>query len=101
MLALVLETSDDLMRSFAIVRRQASRLYGNERDEFIEAVEEVLIPNRAKPESRMLTWNQICEMHAGGIGFGSHTVSHPILSQIPQAELKKELMESKEHLSDQ
>jgi peptidoglycan/xylan/chitin deacetylase (PgdA/CDA1 family) len=42
-----------------------------------------------------MTWNQIREMSAAGIEFGSHTVSHPNLAQLPAEKLLWELQESK------
>lgn len=51
--------------------------------------------------SRPLDWNQIREMSAAGIEFGSHTVSHPILSRLDDAELKRELTESRRRLEQE
>lgn len=48
--------------------------------------------------SRPLDWNQIREMSAAGIEFGSHTVNHPILSRLDDDELRQELTESRLHL---
>lgn len=45
--------------------------------------------------SRPLSWDQIREMSEAGIEFGSHTVSHPILSRLDDAELRRELVESR------
>jgi peptidoglycan/xylan/chitin deacetylase (PgdA/CDA1 family) len=45
----------------------------------------------AKP----LTWSQIREMSKGGMEFGSHTVSHPFLSNLTKNEMVYELTESK------
>jgi O-antigen/teichoic acid export membrane protein/peptidoglycan/xylan/chitin deacetylase (PgdA/CDA1 family) len=43
-----------------------------------------------------MTWNQAREMSAGGMEFGSHTVTHPILSRISDpARLRSELTDSK------
>lgn len=46
-------------------------------------------------KSRMLTWEQIQEMSKFDIQFGSHTVSHPILSQLSLEDLQFELKESR------
>lgn len=46
-------------------------------------------------QSRPLNWDQIREMSAAGIEFGSHTVSHPILSRLDDAGLTEELTESR------
>lgn len=48
--------------------------------------------------SRPLDWNQIREMSAAGMEFGSHTVSHPILSRLDATELQQELTESRQQL---
>src|SRR5207247_7912069 len=65
------------------VLAKAKELYGELRLRFVEQVEEMLKPNLDKsPRDRMLTWQQIREMHAAGIDFGSHTVTHPVLSRI-------------------
>lgn len=47
-------------------------------------------------EPHSLTWDQVREMSAAGIEFGSHTLSHPILTQLEDAELRRELYESRE-----
>ncbi len=49
----------------------------------------------AARHSRPISWSQIAEMAASGIAFGSHTVSHPNLTRVTDAELKRELTESK------
>lgn len=48
--------------------------------------------------SRPLDWTQIREMSVAGIEFGSHTVSHPILSRLDDQELAYELTESRRTL---
>ena len=47
------------------------------------------------PELPMMTWSQIEEMNQYGIRFESHGCGHRYLSQLSDAEIKKELMESK------
>lgn len=47
-------------------------------------------------ERQTLTWEEIKEMSHNGIEFGSHTMTHPVLSQIQsEPELRYELSESK------
>src|SRR5262249_6728411 len=45
---------------------------------------------------RMLTWEQIRAMHRAGVSFGSHTLSHPAVSQLSLAALDDELRTSKQ-----
>ena len=48
--------------------------------------------------SRPLDWSHVREMSAAGIEFGSHTVTHPILSKLDDDTLERELVLSKETL---
>ena len=49
---------------------------------------------------RILTWEQIHTMSRAGISFGSHTLTHPVVSQLSQAELAAELSDSKRLLEE-
>jgi peptidoglycan/xylan/chitin deacetylase (PgdA/CDA1 family) len=49
---------------------------------------------------RPLTWEQIREMHARGIEFGSHTLTHPMLAQVPADEARREIAESRALIED-
>lgn len=51
--------------------------------------------------ARPLDWDQVREMSAAGIEFGSHTVSHPILSRLEDGELERELADSKRRLEQE
>jgi peptidoglycan/xylan/chitin deacetylase (PgdA/CDA1 family) len=46
----------------------------------------------------MLTWEEVKEMQRGGMDFGAHTVTHPLLPSIPLAEAHQEIAESKHEL---
>src|SRR5688572_18847729 len=47
---------------------------------------------------RMLTWHHVREMHAGGMRFGAHTVTHPRLTTIPRDEAFDEIAASRDEL---
>jgi peptidoglycan/xylan/chitin deacetylase (PgdA/CDA1 family) len=47
-----------------------------------------------------LTWSQVSELSAGGISFGSHTVSHPQLHDLGRNEIEHELRDSKKSIED-
>lgn len=77
--------------------RNADRLQG------LKVIErEVELGEREMPMSlsRPMSWDQIREMANAGIEFGSHTVTHPILSRLEDNELWYELTESKRTLED-
>lgn len=49
---------------------------------------------------KLLSWPQIREMQKHGIEFGSHTLTHPYLPDLPQDQLLCEVVESKCRLED-
>jgi peptidoglycan/xylan/chitin deacetylase (PgdA/CDA1 family) len=51
-------------------------------------------------QGRMLTWDQIRIMYQGGVSFGAHTMSHPVVSQLSSSELDWEIFESKRILEE-
>jgi peptidoglycan/xylan/chitin deacetylase (PgdA/CDA1 family) len=49
-----------------------------------------------KEESlQMLSWKDVREMSENSINFGTHTMTHPILTKMPLEEARKEILESK------
>ncbi len=45
-----------------------------------------------------MTWEQVVEMSDGGMEIGSHTVTHPILTQISPEQLIREISDSKREI---
>ena len=67
-----------------------------ERDEWINRLEEHFAVNKEKePVNAMLTWGEVLAMAEGRISFGSHTISHPILSRLSDDKLYDEIGGSK------
>lgn len=52
------------------------------------------------PRRRLLSPNQIRELHSKGINFGSHTLTHPLLTNLSDRELENEVCDSKRKLED-
>jgi peptidoglycan/xylan/chitin deacetylase (PgdA/CDA1 family) len=48
-----------------------------------------------------MTWEQIKEMSAHNIEFGSHSVTHPVLSRVPLAKLEFEVEYSKQRIESE
>ena len=46
----------------------------------------------------MVNWNQVREMYQGGIEFGGHTMSHPILTRVSIEHAMEEIEGSKAHI---
>jgi peptidoglycan/xylan/chitin deacetylase (PgdA/CDA1 family) len=51
------------------------------------------------PRGAPLDWAQVSEMRRGGVTFGSHTVTHPILSQVDDGQLLRELAVSRAEIA--
>ena len=47
---------------------------------------------------KMMSWENIHEMQSAGIDFGSHTLTHPDLTRLPQEHVDREVRESKRTL---
>jgi peptidoglycan/xylan/chitin deacetylase (PgdA/CDA1 family) len=53
------------------------------------------LPTAEQERGELMTWDHIRAAAAGGIGIGSHTVRHRILSHIPLEDQRRELADSK------
>ena len=45
---------------------------------------------------KTMTWDQIAELQAHGVTFGSHTSTHEILTMVPPAQAEQEIVSSRE-----
>lgn len=52
------------------------------------------------PRNKLLSWSEIREMHELGVGFGSHTRTHPDLRKLSHEQVRKEMVESKLAIED-
>jgi peptidoglycan/xylan/chitin deacetylase (PgdA/CDA1 family) len=57
--------------------------------------------DRKEVPELMLSWEEVRVMHNGGISFGSHTVTHPILSKLTLARARDEIESAKRIIEDQ
>jgi hypothetical protein len=81
----------------------AKGVSGSARDDALEALAVTLgtdIPSDAY-SGEVLSWADIREMAGLGIEFGSHTLTHPILTQLPVDQVTRELTESRRRLEDE
>lgn len=77
------------------------RCLSNRRREEVGAILEsqITLPSD-ELAGRMLTWEELRTMHRAGIAIGSHTMTHPVVSQLSPAELEEELSGSKRLLEN-
>jgi len=60
----------------------------------------VALPETPPEEFASVTWDQAREMEANGVEIGSHTMTHPILTNISDERLRRELHGSKSRLEE-
>lgn len=99
-------TADPLQRRAALnLLLKELKVIGDERRlDILRQIQELLGTESLlapSPLSRPMSWDQIREMAAKGIEFGSHTVSHPILANLNDQQLRFELQESKREIERQ
>lgn len=58
----------------------------------------VSFPSSALQGAQLMTWQQVCEVSAGGVAIGSHTHRHPVLATLSENEQREELDTSKKEL---
>jgi peptidoglycan/xylan/chitin deacetylase (PgdA/CDA1 family) len=66
---------------------------------FIGTNELPVLSGRHRP-ARPLTWQQVDDMGRHGIAFGSHTLTHPALPRLGEAELRHEICDSRRLLEE-
>lgn len=95
-----IDLRDEQMRE-ASWRRLAThclQLSNSGRREFIERVARTVgveVPVTPTADYKAMTWEQLSSLAREGVEIGSHTVTHPRLTQIPLVEAWKELTHSK------
>ncbi|MBL8524495.1 MAG: polysaccharide deacetylase family protein, partial [Betaproteobacteria bacterium] len=67
----------------------------------LESAMGVEYPQEGFDESHPLTWDQVREMSEAGIEFGSHAVTHPILTNLTDEQLHQELLVSKQKIEQE
>jgi len=71
-------------------------LNGRERSLWLDQlIDRLEVEDRKETSNLMLTWDEVGDMQQGGISFGSHSVTHPILSRLSIDEARIEICESK------
>lgn len=79
------------------------RVPAGQKEEAVEQLGEALgvrMPHDAYA-GELLTWDEVRAMTDRGVSFGSHTLTHPILTQLPPDQALRELTESRRRIQDE
>jgi peptidoglycan/xylan/chitin deacetylase (PgdA/CDA1 family) len=96
----VVVTFDDGFRDFYVHAFPALREHGFTATVFLPTA---FISDRRLcfKNTECLIWNEVREMRARGIAFGSHTVNHPKLIELSRTQVEHELLDSKAEMERQ
>lgn len=89
------------LQAAADINSHLKRMPDDEKELAIEALAaylDVQIPQLPPAEFQALTWDELIEMEEQGVQVGSHTVSHPMLTQVDNERVRRELRDSKVRL---
>jgi peptidoglycan/xylan/chitin deacetylase (PgdA/CDA1 family) len=89
-----LETPEERLRAALEVVAHLRTLPDSRRRDCCALLEKSVKLPRDALANRILTWEQVRTMQRAGITFGSHTLTHPVVSQLAPAELERELADS-------
>ncbi len=93
-------TAHPAQRRTDFIRRSIEELKALRVNERESRINQLLGPGGALESSatvdKTMTWEQIAELHAGGVTFGSHTSTHEILTMVPAAQAQQEIACSRE-----
>lgn len=80
---------------------ELKRLPAHERNQRIEQiVAEHLDTQPSSAVDHTMRWEEVAQLHRGGVTFGSHTCTHEILTTIPLAKAEEEVTTSREHVEE-
>ena len=97
---LVVLTFDDGFRDFYTTAFPILEQYGFGATVFLPTAFIGEEPREFKSRTCM-TWGEVRELHNDGIEFGSHTITHPQLSELDIAQVRTELEQSKAVIEDE
>lgn len=61
----------------------------------------VALPRTPPDEEGPMTWAHVRALEASGVEIGAHTVTHPVLTQVPDSRLRRELHDARDRLASE
>ncbi len=89
-----LKSLADKRRTYAKILGKLKDLSNSDRNQYLKEIEH-LLGGVTYDTPDMLNWDDARMMQKHNVFFGAHTCNHPILTNIPLEEAKKEILDSK------
>ncbi|MGN6593903.1 MAG: glycosyltransferase [Terriglobales bacterium] len=86
--------------NFGRLRRHLVRRASTEAEAFVAQLAATAPPAPQPPERAFMDWEEVAQMQAGGVSFGSHTLEHCLLRCAPPQTAGMELLASRTELSE-
>jgi peptidoglycan/xylan/chitin deacetylase (PgdA/CDA1 family) len=100
----LLKTERDRNSTYKDISVRLKKISNGKKKKVLEKLSETLKVESSKTckDNRMLTWGEVREMRDSGlVSFGTHTVSHPILTKISEDDARQEIIISKKILENE
>jgi len=95
-------TSPGMVQSRDYIERTIEDLKGlpaQERNQRIgELISEHLTAQSFPEVDQTMSWEEVAQLHRGGVTFGSHTSTHEILTSVPLAQAEEEIAGSRDRI---
>lgn len=102
-ITLPLTTRSERLAADNLIRAKLKRFTLQEREDFISALVVAtgrdLAPILRESSYAPMTWDQMQEMHAAGMAFAAHTVTHPIVARLSSKDASDEIRRSHDALA--
>ena len=88
------------LRRAAIIRVLSKLKHLSQSEREVKAAQLAEMAGTSLSDGLMMRDDQVCTLRRSGMDIGAHTVSHPILAKVSQTDARREIIESRERLSD-
>lgn len=90
--------TDADLTSYGALKRLLLSRPSTEAEDFTQRIAEGAGLDEALADRAFINWDEVKQMQAGGLQFGSHTLSHTLLPNAPPRRSDQEIEESREEL---
>lgn len=94
-----LENWDDRHNAYSAIISKIKHLSQEKRQYLVDWIAS-MVPGLGGTAHLMMRSDQVAELHKNGMEIGGHTVTHPILSSIPDEQAKREIAEGRARLEE-